>query len=296
MLSEHIKKLEIIAEDSRTYDFGAAYPAHFLYLDGAGVPPVKRIQQRIPAQHGTSDQGYRIDERKLTLALYMEARQADEAAVAALYDQLAYIFSPTETALKLRITRLDSAVRQIDCYVDGLFDFPQSDRLGGSVKLLVPLYAPEPSFYNPTQRTQTASINAASTTVNLDVSGTTYADFPIIDVTGPASSLRIAATYANIDLRLQTAIPSGETFRFDLRRGYKTVQRTSDSANRMSYVNPTYLDALDSLKILSAKELSNYKILAGGSATNLMDFTITCSGTNASSQVVFYWYDRYLSL
>jgi hypothetical protein len=145
-------------------------------------------------------------------------------------------------------------------------------------------------------RTQTASINAASTTVNIDVTGTTYRDYPIVEVTGPATSLRIAATYANIDFRLQTAIPSGETFRFDFRRGKKIAYRTSDNADRMSYVNPTYMDGWRYMRILSPKDLSALKIAAGGAATATMDFTVTCSGTNASSQIKFYWYNRYLSL
>ena len=297
MLSKQLQKLSFLLEDATTQEFSAVgYPAHFLYLDGTGVPKVNRIQKRIPARHGVKDKGFRIEERRMTLALYVEASNADEANVADLYDRLAYIFGPTETAIQMRMVRMDGRTRQIDVYTEGQLDFPQSDRMGGSSKLLVPLYAPDPSFYNPTQRSQTTSINAASTTVNLDVTGTTYRDYPVIDVTGPASSLRIAATYASIDLRLQTAIPSGETFRFDFRRGKKTVVRTSDSADRMSYVNPSYMDAMRYMRVLSPKDLSRLKIAAGGAATTTMDFTVTCSGTNASSQIVFYWYDRYLSL
>lgn len=297
MLSKNIKKLEFLLEDSTTQEFSTAgYPAHFLYLDGAGVPKVERIQKRVPARHGVKDQGYRIKERQLNLGLFVEARDSDEAAAADMYDLITHIFGPTETAIQMKITRLDGKVRQADVFVDGQVDYPQSDRIGGSAKLIVPLYAPDPSFYNPTQRTSTTSINAASTTVNLDVTGTTYRDYPIIDVTGPASSLRIAATYADIDLRMSSAIPSGETFRFDFRRVKKTVVRSSDSANRMSYVNSTYLDAMQYMRILSQKELSQLKIAAGGAATATMDFTVTCSGTNANSQIVFYWYDRYLSL
>lgn len=297
MLSKQLKKLAFILEDGFTQEFGSTgYPAHFLYLDGAGVPNVNRIQKRVPARHGVKDRGFRLAERRMTLALFVEAQAADEAVGAALYDRLAYVFGPTETAIQMRITRMDDQIRQIDVYADSQIDFTQSDRIGGSTKVLVPLYAPDPSFYNPTIRTQTASINAASTTVNIDVTGTTYRDYPIVEVTGPATSLRIAATYANIDFRLQTAIPSGETFRFDFRRGKKIALRTSDGADRMSYVNPTYMDGWRYMRILSPKDLSALKIAAGGAATATMDFTVTCSGTNASSQIKFYWYNRYLSL
>lgn len=293
MLSKHFQKLSFVLEDGTTQNFNAmGYPAHFLYLDGTGVPKVNRIQKRVPARHGVKDRGFRIEERRMSLGLFVEAQNADEASAAIRFDRLAYIFGPTETAIQMRIVRMDGKTRQIDVYTEGQLDFPQSDRIGGSVKLIAALYAPDPSFYNPTQRAQIIGINAASTTVNLDVSGTTYRDYPVIDVTGPATSLRIAATYANIDFRLASAIPSGETFRFDFRRGKKIAFRTSDGADRMSYVNPTYMDGWRYMRILSSKDLSALK----GVATATMDFTVTCSGTNASSQIAYYWYDRYLSL
>ena len=49
MLSKHFQKLSFVLEDGTTQNFNAmGYPAHFLYLDGTGVPKVNRIQKRVP--------------------------------------------------------------------------------------------------------------------------------------------------------------------------------------------------------------------------------------------------------
>ena len=296
MLSRQVQKVEIIAEDGKTYSLSGKWPAHFLYLDGAGLPPIKRVRQALPAQHGTDDRGFRLEPRRMTLGLYVEAPGADEVLVAKAYDQLAYLFGPTDTALKLRVTRLDGAVRQIDCYLDGAIDFSQSERMGGSSKVLVPLYAPDPTFYDPTQRTQTASLNAASTVVNLSVAGTTWEDWPIVDITGPANTLVMSLYYSTVAINVTTAIPSGETFRFDFRPGHKGIKRTSDNANRITYISPFSLSGLDHFRIYSEKDLSNWKVLYGYSPTSIMDVTFQESGYNANTQVTFYWYNRYIAL
>jgi hypothetical protein len=143
MLAKHLKALGLIAEDGNTYNlYSGQNPADLIALDGAGMATVRRITQRTPLQQGVTDRGFRLEPRRMTLALYIN--QPDELMADQMRDKLAYIFSPTISPLKLLATRLDNTQRQIDCYVDGTLDFPQSERLGPSQKVICRYFAQIP--------------------------------------------------------------------------------------------------------------------------------------------------------
>ena len=134
MLAKQLKALNLIAEDGNTYAlYSGQNPADLLALDGAGVATVRRVTQRTPLQNGVTDRGFRLEPRKMTLALYIN--QPDELSADLMRDKLAYIFGPTISPLAAGHAP-DNTQRQIDCYVDGTLDFPQSERLGASQKSL----------------------------------------------------------------------------------------------------------------------------------------------------------------
>jgi hypothetical protein len=285
-----VQDLKIIAEDGNTYGlFGATSPIKTVFLDGAGVPPVRRILEKSPLQHGALDRGFRYDTRKMTLQLLLH--DLSLAQVDNLRDTLAKIFSSTETALKLRATRDDGGVRQIDCYLDGFMDFAMTEQLGASQKVSIPLVAPDPLWYNPTQQSSTTTFGTSPKTIVIPLTGLTGEDWPIIDVTGPVTALNVSHALPGDTILFSTAIPSGETFRIDLRPGYKTVRRTSDNANRLSYVNPSYIGAFSSLRIVSEKVIKSLN-------PSLSSQTLTFSGSGLSGvgSITVYWYQRYLSL
>ena len=290
MLAKQLKALNLIAEDGNTYAlYSGQNPADLLALDGAGVATVRRVTQRTPLQNGVTDRGFRLEPRKMTLALYIN--QPDELSADLMRDKLAYIFGPTISPLKLLATRLDNTQRQIDCYVDGTLDFPQSERLGASQKIIVPLYAPDPTWYDPAQVSSTTSLSSMPvTTANYSTTGITADDWPVFYITGPVTNLVI--THAPVGDAIDftgVTIPNGETWVVDLRPGYKTVYRQSDNASRLYAVTTSSVRYFGTLRMLNQKLAASYSV-----AYNR--FALTGSGTSGASSFVVKNYKRYLSL
>jgi hypothetical protein len=215
----------------------------------------------------------------------------------ALRDQIANWFGPSNSPLKLRATRDDGAIRQIDCYIDGFIDFPQniSERMGTGQKVTIPLVAPDPSWYFPTQQTSTMTLVNGTNNLDLTIAGMTADDWPIIDITGPLNSgFEIQHAPGDESIIFSSAIPSGSTFRIDLRPGEKTVRRTSDNANRMSYINTASLGSFSEMRVMSERTTR---------ATNTLSYTTTnrfvfgsAAGTSGATTATVYWYKRYASL
>jgi hypothetical protein len=267
-------------------------PIRFVYLDGAGMAPTRRILEKSPLYHGAIDRGFRLEPRELTLRLALDGRDPTHADQ--LRDQISYYFAPTNNPLKLRAVRDDRTVRQIDCYVNGEVDYPQSNRIGALQEVSIPLLAPDPTWYFPTQQTTTLALVNGSNSQDITVSGLTWDEWPIIDIRGAVdASAQLRHQGLNLILQLQTAIPDGETFRFDLRPGYRTVVRTSDNANRMNYILPSTIAVLSDMRILSEKAT---RAVGGGFTTTNRFNVIVNSGATANSQLQIFYYKRYLSL
>jgi hypothetical protein len=291
MLAKQLKSLQVVAEDGNTYSlYSGQNPADLLALDGAGMATVRRITQRTPLQNGVTDRGFRLEPRKMTLALYIY-QGSDEQIADTMRDKLAYIFGPTITSLQLRATRLDSTVRQIDCFVDGTLDFPQSERMGASQKLIVPLMAPDPTWYDPTQVSATTSLASLPVTTSVySAAGVTADDWPVIEITGPITNpvVNHFPVGDSIDFT-GTTIPSGETWVIDLRPGYKKVYRKSDNANRM------YALTTSSIRYFGTLRMLNQKLAASYSQTG-NSFQVTGSASTGASSFKLLYYKRYLSL
>lgn len=118
--------------------------------------PARRLSERGPEQHGETDLGVRLDPRYITLRFNL--RGATGTALEAYRDNLRAIFQPTSsTPIKIRITRDDGSVRQIDCYRTGPVGIPlaKENRPGHMNRAVVQLKAPDPNYYNPTQQAGT---------------------------------------------------------------------------------------------------------------------------------------------
>lgn len=288
MLARHLTNLQVVAEDGITYNlYSGKNPADLMFLDGAGMAEVRRISQRLPLQNGVTDKGYRLEPRKMTLALFLSRDTELDADL--MRDKLAYIFGPTITALQLKATRLDGTVRAIDCFVDGQMDFPQSDRIGASQKILVPLYAPDPTWYDPTRQSQTVNLSSGTGIVSVPAAGLTADEWPVFEVTGPITNLRIQHSPVADLLDIVGTIPSGETWEFDLRPTYKTLKRMSDGANRLNFLATGTVRYYSTLRMLGEKLTKSYNQTANA-------FTVTGTSTTGASQVVMRYYKRYLSL
>lgn len=135
---------------STTYSLSDGNPFKIISISGIGNAPVRRLEERGPFQDGSTDTGYRLDPRLINIVLYINA---STRALADTYrDTLSGIFNPANGAMvKLRCTRDDNAVRQIDCYAVNLVDMPAEipDRVLGYQRVGVQLKAPNPIWYNP---------------------------------------------------------------------------------------------------------------------------------------------------
>lgn len=290
MLAKHLQTLQVIAEDGNTYNlYSGQNPADMMFLDGAGMATVRRISQRTPLQNGVVDRGFRLEPRKMTLGLFV--RQETEALADIMRDKLAYIFGPTNSPLQLRATRLDGTVRQIDCFVDSTMDFPQSERMGASQKVLVPLYAPDPTWYDPTRLALTIGLTALPAALIIPTAGRTADEWPVLEVTGPITDWRLDHFPVGDSLNFNgSSIPAGETWVIDLRPGYKTVQRQSDLASRIQYVTWDTVRYFGTMRILNQKLAASY-----GYTDNRFTMAVGTGMTGASSLTARY-YKRYASL
>lgn len=268
-----------------------------------GLPPIRRLRQRGPFQQGVSDRGFRLDERTLLLELFFQATSLADADTRR--DTLAEIFKPTSVPLKLRVTRDDGQVRQIDCYAEGVIDFPDTplnDRVGVSQRVVASVYCPEPVWYNPTLRTLSfgslvgdglevpasipwISVSAGSLnrTEAFDYIGN-WSEFPTITLVGPGTSFVVTnlSTDEKLDFTGAT-LAGGETYTIDLRYEYQTVTSSvhgdvqanltadSDLATWHLAANPEVADGVNTIQVAVA------------------------SGFTTATQVFVQYYERYIS-
>lgn len=288
--------LSVITEDGLEYQLMRS-AIHPVFLDGAGIIPVRRILDKAPLQQGMTDRGFRQDARRMTLQLMLEGKSPADADK--LRDQVAQWFVPTNTPLRLKVTRDDMQVRQIDCYVDGTIDFPRSNQIGSGQLVTVPLVAPNPSWYLPTQQVvESALLEATDVDIDINVAGTTADDWPIISITGPVDvGLTIkhypgyAASYPPHAMAFTSAIAALQTINIDLRPGYKTI-RNQLFANRMNYLDQYYLGAFSEMRIMS--EHTTRATDPAWSTSNRFRFHAT--GVSGASKATISYYRRYASL
>jgi hypothetical protein len=133
-------------------------PYSLLSAKGMSGAEVRRVTSRGPAQDGDTDQGYRLAPREIELEIGIKA--ATDALLDAARDALTSLFKPLpSTPIKLRYTRDDAAIRQIDCYTVGniKIDLVKDYRVGHYHRATIRLRAVEAALYNPTPGTVTVT-------------------------------------------------------------------------------------------------------------------------------------------
>lgn len=154
--------LQVISATGGTYSLSAGTPYSLEQATGLWMAPVRRLTEQGPYQDGDTDRGYRLDPRTATIALNFAATSG--SALDTYRDTLLSIFRPsTSTPLKLRVTRDDGAVRQLDCYTVGPVDLPlvKEYKPGNLHRAVVQLRAADPGWYDATPGTATVTGTAA---------------------------------------------------------------------------------------------------------------------------------------
>lgn len=288
---------EIITPDpsATAWNLVGGHPLDVISLDGAGIPNIARRTQDYANQHGALDYGYRLQPRDMSLKLFYNG--IDKAAEDGIRDTIYKVFRPYDHLLKLRCTRDDRAVRQIDCHTIGTMDLPESERIGASLAFAVRLQAPDPIWYNATQQTHsyTPASSGASTTITYDggweeypvIKLYGYMEFPILTETvyTPNGNVTYTINFASVVTDVGSGIiPDGDVWTLDLRPGYKTV---SDAAgtNKLAFL-------LSGIGDFSSFRLFPAPIKTSGANA----FTLAYTAKNANARMDVLYYNRYLGL
>lgn len=210
--------------------------------DGFGMPPLHRLTERGPLQHGITDRGYRLDPRVIQLVIPLLADWDDHfTRRAELLDVLNPVY---DQALTLRFTLPDGSIRQIGCHASGGPVYATADQIAGGSNMRAgfTLICPDPAWVDPTPRAVTFGQTGGGTaweipwpipwtlggstlgdTYSLDYPGTWLA-YPRIRITGPVTNPVITNLTTGDKLDFTGySIATGHYYEIDLRYGYKTV-------------------------------------------------------------------------
>lgn len=287
-----------------TYNLDDGSPFHREAATGLGIATVRRLFQQGPLQHGHTDRGYRMDPRYIFLTLYFNA--ATRAAADTNRDTLAEIFKPlTSIPIKLKVTRDDGAIRQINCFTEGVIDLPAQypDRISQYQRVLVPLKAASPLWYDPsfvnlqfesviggTEGFQIpmeipwdqASGSVIDATETITYTGN-FREFPTIRITGPATDATITNVTTGETLDFTgTTISGGDYYDIDL--AAHTV-KDSSGTNKIA-------------DLTSDSDLGTWHLATHPEATdgeNDIQVEITSDATTATRVSITY-YNRYVHL
>lgn len=250
--------------------------------------PLKRRLLRHAGADGGADQGFALQPLKAVWELFVKADT--EAAFEAKRDAIYRLFKPYDNAIKIQVDLASAGpFRQLDAIVDGPVDFRQSQQLGYSALVRVPLYCPSPLWYHPTQNIATATPGVSGSSFSF-VYGGNYEEWPVIEIEGaitsPVLSMTTTTAYrtesAVINLTGVT-IPAGTIYTIDMRPGRKTVIDSNGTINRINQM-------VDSTWVYFKLWPFPYKATGG---TNLISYTYTSKDAAARFRVKFY--NRYLS-
>lgn len=278
-----------------TYALSDGNPFYVENGAGLGLGPVRRLWQRSPRQDGHTDKGARLDPRYLYLVMWFAG--ASLAAADGHRDTLAEMFRPRTEPGKLRVTREDGAVRQVDAHFEGLMDWPTSkpDRLGVFQRFLVQLKAHDNVWYDPslvnlgfetvigaTEGFQIpmqipwnqvgATLIDATEVVNY---AGNYREYPVVVITGPANDPVIVNTTTGEKLDFTGAsIGGGDAFTITPR-----AKKVVDSSN---------VRQLD--KLTNDSDLGTFHLEPG---VNEIDVDIA-TGASTATRVSIQYYNRYV--
>jgi len=269
--------------------------------DGLGLPPLHRLTERGPQQHGETDLGFRLAPRIFSLVFTLPA--SNNNGYYQNRDTLLRYIKPMDAALSWRFVLDNGETRQIDCHaIDAplAFDAGEIYLLG---KAGVQYKAPEPTFYDPVEGCVTFALGGGGDSFDiplaipwkvgvstLDQSRTisypgSWRTYPVIKIEGPITDCAITNDTTGEVLDFTgTTIAAGDYYEIDCRYGYKTVT-DSNGANKIA-------------DLTTDSDLATFHLAAaiGGNATRENSITVTGSAVTAATEVYFRYKERYIGL
>jgi hypothetical protein len=270
-----------------------------LEQDGFGMPPVSRLKQRSPMQHGSSDVGFHLEERKVNLVILPWA--TTEAGYYDAREQLLEIFKPGDDAITLKYSYPTGRVRQLETFLEGGMMFGSSERQGLAHRAVIALCAPDPVWYDPVEQTLTWTITGTNQLVfpitfpiefiasvissgqNVAYPGS-WLSYPTIVITGPCQNPKIENLTTGEKLELLYNVAAGQIVTITLAVGQKSI--TDNYGDNL-------IGALTGDSDLATFHVAPDPEVAGGNNT----IKATLGGaTPGTTSVQFKWFSRYVGL
>lgn len=249
------------------YNLSDRNPFKLLSITGIGNAEIRRLEERGPFQDGTTDVGYRVDPRTLTLVIQVYGSSASDADTQR--DKLASIFSPIANApIRLYVQRDDGTTRQIDTYAVSQVDMPAQlpDRILNSQRVMVQLRAPNPFWYDPVIKYATFTASAIPVSEWWTGNGLIGSSDVIYYGTAIAQGGTVVASSAAAIFYRSARPTSGTSVIFDL-RGTGSLRYAFYTRNAADYSFAIVPTTTTSAGTVSG---SNYGT-AGGSAVFALD-------------------------
>lgn len=249
-------------------------------MDGIGIATIERITDGYPAFDGHRDFGAISKPREMQLKLFYQAPSL--ALADARRDIIYRIFRPFELPLKLRVTRDNGSVRQIDCHTIDVNDLAETERVGVAQTFIVKLLAPIPAWYDPTTITKTITPSVSPWADTLIYDGNRR-ELPIVKIYGQVTNftMSVSTSFGAVTFEIPN-IAAGAHWIFDCRAGYKTI-KTNGGASQLNSVSANALGALYGFSLAPANFVS------GG----VHSFSGTYTAKDANHKIEIIYNNRY---
>jgi hypothetical protein len=279
------------------YSLSDGVTCKLVQQDGVGLPPLHRISERGPQQHGESDRGFRLDPRIVLLVLGVTG---DTMYVKR--DELVSRFKPRDDPIALRWTRDDGAVRQLDCFYIEQMTLPSNVVSRYYMRVPAQFKAADPTFYDPDLEHVVFAITLGAeefvvplpipwpigaavldATTAINYAGT-WRTYPIITITGPVTDCVVTnvTTGEKLDFTGVT-IAAANVYTIDLRYGQKTVVNQAGT-NKVA-------------DLTTDSDLSTWHLEAAPDAVGgVNSIHVTGTSGSAATGVTIEYYARYISL
>jgi hypothetical protein len=264
---------------------------------GMGTPPMHRLEERGPLQHGTTDLGFRLDPRVIQLVLGLEA--GSQALLYAKRAALAGIFPPG--AMGTLEWEKDGLTRQIDGHLMEGMDFSSQDRAGLWQRTAVVIKCADPTWYDPAGQAISFTLGGGGTgtpvptPVPTPVGASTiwssmiinyagnWLSYPhLIRLIGPMTEPIVTNLTTGETLPFSGTIAAGHYYDIDLRYGHKTVVDDA-GANKISSLS-------------TGHDLATWHIAAHPEALGGVNvIEVKAASVNENSAVTLSWLNRYLT-
>jgi len=288
---------------------GRVYPLHtppartVLQDEGLGMPPIEYVTDRAPFQNGATLRTFSIAPRVIQLVImhnycsradYWEGRNQ----LLNILRPMSFPSPPPPSVLIYNMGR--GRRRALSVHIESGPGFsPKDGWQEWSFTEALKFVAYDPIWFDPSRKSQTLLPVAPTTDLifparfpivfsesagmlsQIDYGGT-WIEYPTVSVSGPITGFSLENTTFGQSIGLSDPIPEGYTVTFEL-HGIKTVTG-SDGANWLNRVAPD-------------SELATFALRPAPAAPNGVNtFHIGGTGTNARTNVVVSYFERYIGI